>query len=715
MAISGAFSTALTALHSTQLRMATTSNNVSNANTEGYNRQRVNTAFRPSNPAGQGLRVGAGVEAQEVTRLVDRFLIEEEIDQSAKLGSTSMRADLASRLDSYFSETDGGGVSERINQFFRKVSDLSSNPEGEVERSQILSMGEELAKTLSDRDAQLYDYQQEIDGRISQKVKEINNLTTQIADLNLRITTIEAGGSGEALDLRDERENLVRDLSTKVGVSYYEDDDGAFNIQLKETGYSLVHKGESSDLSRSGKVTSGLTTFQGLAVQDRVTEDITADVRTGELGAMLDMRDETIPELRGRLDSLTQQLVGQVNRVHAEGAGLSYQDSATAEFSATDTTVEVRDEANSGLAFGDMFQAGDLELAVHDKPSGNVEMVKVTFNGDETLDEIATEINNAVAAEPGVAAGDLTASVATGKLQLNTAAGKDFAVKASEQSFEENVIHFPGSTSGPGDLTFRVKGPDGSVTQETISYNNGDDGGALAATINSSGGRVTANWNGATDELTLSTSGGYEFEIMKDTGPALDDIITSGGSVDRGSSHAFAALGVNSFFSLGDGSNVAGGTANAASSIQVSSYVEGSPERVHAGHLGERLDASGNTLTDSDGEAIYEIGVSDNQAALEMLDLQSESFVIGAGLPRTFTEYYSGTVALAGQEKATADRLNDFQSKVMDQIKTQREQQSGVNTEEEMIKMMNFQRSYQAASKMISTSDSMFGTLLNAV
>ena len=72
-------------------------------------------------------------------------------------------------------------------------------------------------------------------------------------------------------------------------------------------------------------------------------------------------------------------------------------------------------------------------------------------------------------------------------------------------------------------------------------------------------------------------------------------------------------------------------------------------------------------------------------------------------------------MAEAGDEKASADNLKEHQQRVMDQIQKERAEKSGVNIDEEMTKMLQFQRAYQAASKVITTADEMFGSLLRAV
>ncbi|MFA9461492.1 flagellar hook-associated protein FlgK [Thiohalorhabdus methylotrophus] len=720
MAISPGFSTAVSALHANQLRMATASNNISNAQTEGYNRQRVDVTFSQSSPE-QGVRIGDGARVRDVNRMVDDFMIREEIDQTGKLGTTKTRSELASRLDGFFDEPEGGGISGRIQEFFRKVSDLSNNPGGDVERTQVLSMGRELSKLMSDRDTQLSGYQKEIDDRVTQKLRDINNSIRQIADLNIRIGQVENGTGQEAMALRDQRDQLTRELSEKIGINYYEDNQGSYNIQMKNGGHSLVNKGEATTLSRGLKTEGGAITFSGITLDDGVPKELSDGIRDGEIGAMLRIRDETIPELRGRLDDLAQSMIGEVNKVHAKGVGLEYQDSARASMATGDPTAQLQDEKSSKLPFGELFQAGQVDFAVHNKATGQIEMVSVQLDGNEVLEDgssgdIVSKINRAVgdaaADSEWLSAGDLQAGLSNGHLELKTSEGVDFALKSGPDGREQIKTTWEGSVASGGQLQFRVRGPGGEVSTSPaspISYGSGAGGADIAEAINAAGSRVSANWNASKNELTLSAPGGYEIEVKKDTGSFMEDA-----GID-GSSNLFAAVGINTFFTLDQGQNVAEGVSSAAGSMKLDPYVEGSPERVHAGHLGARLSDAGEPRRDSNGEVVYEIGVGDNSAALDMLDLQSAGFEIGGGKPRTFGEHYAGTISRAGAEKANADSLVEFQQRVMDQIKEQRESVSGVNTEEELVRMMNFQRGYQAASKVISSTDRMFQSLLQSV
>jgi flagellar hook-associated protein 1 FlgK len=710
MAFSTSFNTAATGLNAAKTRMSTVSNNVTNADNEAYNRQRVETSFRQDNMM-QGIKVGSGVEVEHVQRLVDDFLTKSEVDQSGRLGGTKTRAELADRLDTIFADSEKGGVASALENFFNSVADLSNRPSGEAERSQMLSSGRELAHLLAQKDERLQNLQKEVDTRMDDTVKEINSLASRIADLNERILASESATPGEAKGLRDQRGEALKELADKVGINYYEDKQGAVQVKLKGGGYSLVHSEDANQLARKGKTEAG---FAGITLQGQTEVDITHKIEGGSLSAQVRMRDETVTQLRDRLDRLAYRLTAEVNKVHSQGTGLSYNKELTASYRAADTSAAVNNQEKSKLAFGKLFQAGDLTFAIHNTSTNDVQMRSVAFQGDESLQEVQKKLD-------GVKG--LTAELESGRLRLATSDDNhDFAIKSAQDGFSATQsgarvgdvdASLGGQLSGfqgqKGTLSFQLTAPDGTTHLDSVEVGAGDSLRELADKINKQVGHVQAN---ITDEgrLDLRSTEDYQFAYAKDTANVLGAL-----DMDRGASHLFAAVGMQNFFGVEGGQQVAAGTASAASNLQLDEYVDGHGGRVAAGQLQARQDTAGDVQTDADGDQVYELSVSENSNALDLRGIQSQRYGIDPGPPTTLMEHYSGTVAEAGDEKASADNLKEHQQRVMDQIQQERAEKSGVNIDEEMTKMLQFQRAYQASSKVITTADEMFGSLLRSV
>jgi len=840
MAFSATMNNASSALIANRLRMATVSSNVSNASTEGYSRQRLEASFNQDNISGN-IRFGGGVDVQQVTRMVSEHLIRSEVEQAQKLGGTEMRADLAGRLDSMFAESEGTGVRGAMNELFQSVSDLANNPDGGAERNLVIQRGKQFAEVMGQRDQRLRDLQFEVDRRVDETIQEVNTQVEKIADLNKRIVAAEASTDGEALQMRDRRDLLMKQLGENIGVTYHADKDGNYNVQLKGTGHSLVQGGNSYQLERGnnnvstspGSGSPGFEVFGGIQLQERTEVDLTNQLQSqeGKLGAQLTMRDDTIVDLRNRMDSMATAVVEEVNKVHAESAGLNYRDGMSTDIAVNDVDKALVDRTN-GLPSGHLFQAGTLEFAVHNKSTDEVEMRSVDLQGDESLEDLRGKIDGLT---------NLTASIEHGRLSIaSDSANHDFAINKQPGPFQEQVsstaLDNPGNgnlrdqlsdyaSGSSGQLGFRVIGPDGAANTQTINVDpTTDDLSAIASKISNQVGHLDASVD-SQNRLQIKAEGGYSYEYKTDTA-SLTQTAGAGGAthslaqalgLEKGSSNALAATGVHTFFGFGGGGDqvanqtgpfreikgaedlatpdqklglngdfqitdsdgdsgtvtlteddtlknlknqlsglngvdvqvslnsrnqlvmegngdktfrftedtagvmdrlgIAGGT-SAAHLMEVESDVADNPDQLAAGQLSQRLDDDGNPVMDGDGEPVYELTPQNNQGALAWADLQNKAMEVdkNPGTPTdTFIQHYSATVGIVGDEKSTADSLMDHQGKVMDQIQKQREQHSGVNVDEEMMNMMDFQRNYQAASKLISTADEMMASLLQVL
>ncbi|MFB6261643.1 MAG: hypothetical protein ABEK42_13440, partial [Thiohalorhabdaceae bacterium] len=178
-------------------------------------------------------------------------------------------------------------------------------------------------------------------------------------------------------------------------------------------------------------------------------------------------------------------------------------------------------DATNGLPSGDLFQAGDLKLALHNKSTDRVEMVTARFNGDESLNEAVTKINQAVSDAAGAAGAPawlnnaLQASNNGGRLELTTTSNVDYAVQGGDEPFTELQAQLAGGSvsSADGQLQVRMIAPDGSSRTEVADYDNGDDASQLASDLSSQLPHMEVTADG--DRLSMNAVDGYQFEIEK--------------------------------------------------------------------------------------------------------------------------------------------------------------------------------------------------------
>ncbi len=294
-----------------------TGNNIANVNTPGYSRQRlVIQQNHPIRVADATLSTGVTAD-QGIQRLYDQFLGAQLNGENEQLGRWEARKSALDKAELMFDEAAGLGLSNAMNEYWNSWQALSNNPQGIAERSSLLSAGQHLASTFNQIYNNIGKLQEDIDAHVDQIVDEVNQMASQIADLNNKITQVESGGHN-ANDYRDERDQLVFNLSKLVDINSFEDGNGSVSVMVGN-GRPLVESGRSWSL----------TTVDNGGVQDihwqnpnGTTADITTQLTGGELKGWTEARDVLLPNYLSQLDTLANNLMTEVNNLHASGATL---------------------------------------------------------------------------------------------------------------------------------------------------------------------------------------------------------------------------------------------------------------------------------------------------------------------------------------------------------------------------------------------------------
>lgn len=317
--ISGLFEIGRLALLANQKALGITGQNISNANTKGYSRQvPVFESTRPIDS--QPGQVGTGVRITEIRRMVDSLLEAQINSETGMLGNLEARASALDRIESIFSDTNDTGISQAINGFFNAVQGLIDNPQGYTERVDVISQGETLAQMVSKAASDLSQVREDMDSGIASAINDINGLASQIAVLNEKISHAEIN-SQNANDYRDERTRLLNDLSGKIDISYFEDDLGQVTVMVGG-GNPLVEGRTARSLSGTANSDNeGLTDIYFNPGSGQ-TVNITGNIKNGSIAGMLNIRDEVVPELSGKLDLLAASITNEVNVLHSAGYGL---------------------------------------------------------------------------------------------------------------------------------------------------------------------------------------------------------------------------------------------------------------------------------------------------------------------------------------------------------------------------------------------------------
>ena len=307
----GSLSVALSSLMASQQAMETATNNVANANTPGYSRQRPDLV--PGDPLIEGnLSFGSGVLLQRIESLRDPILeiqLNHETQNQSKL-NTSLGA--LEQMQTMFSSASTG-IGADITNLFASLQQLSPDPSNVSLRQAVLTAAGNLATDFNTTAGNLETQRNNLDLNVVQTVSEINTLTGQIASVSQQIVSLE-NVHQDANTLIDKQTNLIRQLSTLVDVSVIQTEHGI--ALTTSNGTPLVSGGQSFDL----------TSQTGAGGRQRIlsgSQDITDSLTGGSLSGLIQFRDQEIPSISRRLDQLAVGLASALNAANQAGFDLN--------------------------------------------------------------------------------------------------------------------------------------------------------------------------------------------------------------------------------------------------------------------------------------------------------------------------------------------------------------------------------------------------------
>jgi flagellar hook-associated protein 1 len=383
------------ALLTQQRAIDITGNNIANVNTPGYSRQRLiikqNSPIRADN-----MTISTGVTSdQKIQRFYDQFITAQLNGETESLGRWDAQKQALEKVELMFDESGGNGLGTALDDFFNAWQDLSNNPSGVAERTSLVSAGQYLASTFNETYNNLSSLREDIDTHVVNVVSDVNDMAARIAELNRKVTQVEVNGYN-ANDYRDERDQLVRDLSEQIDIQSFEDDDGNINVMVGN-GKPLV----------DGVNTWQLTTADNSGVQDVMwqasdgtTVDITAQIPSGELKGWIESRDTLISDYMTQLDTLADGIRTGVNGLHTTGfdlngaAGVDFFTGTGAVDLAVNTSIVADSDLIAAAGAGEGLPGGNsIAIAIGDLQS------TATMTGGSTYSEYYSALVGKVGAD----------------------------------------------------------------------------------------------------------------------------------------------------------------------------------------------------------------------------------------------------------------------------------------------------------------------------
>lgn len=230
--------TSVTGMFTSQRKLYTVNHNVSNAEREGYSRQRVkSSATVPLHISGKGY-IGTGIGVNSVERVRDLYVDKKYRTETASLGNWNVKNSALSEIEGVLRGGKEEGININIDQLFASIEDLSTNPTDMSYRTSFREKAVTLTKTLNETVKRLYKQQKDLNFEIKTKIKQVNDYADQISSLNSEIFAMEVDGSN-ANDLRDQRDLIVDKLSKLVDI---EAEERVINVEDSKDGKTVEIK-----------------------------------------------------------------------------------------------------------------------------------------------------------------------------------------------------------------------------------------------------------------------------------------------------------------------------------------------------------------------------------------------------------------------------------------------------------------------------------------
>lgn len=719
MSLNAILSSALTALRVNQSALGTTSTNIANVNTEGYQRRQV-----IQEPGVVGGAVG-GVSISEVRRIAATYFARESIEVTSLAARAEAQAIVHDRVQTLIGSPDGEqSVAAQITALSSALGQAAIDPTSIIRRNGVLSSVGSLAQTFDSLARRLQELRADTDSQIEGLIGKINGLIQRIDELNPEVQRALIAGES-ASGLLDQRDQAITELAGLIDIRVNEQPDGRLFISTP-AGLSLV-----SDVyvelsyTRPPVVTAG-TVFPEIIAQ-RINPRTDAPVGPprgfeaflggGELAGLLDMRNNSLRNFSESLGALAGATADQLNKAHNDATAVP----PVAQLVGRNTGLEDADA---------MGFTGRTTIAIVGPTGALVRRIDIDFdagaNGTYAVDGGAAvaiggpAISDFESAIGTALAGTGTIDFSNGVMTLGaTGAGNGVAVQqdASSPSARggRGLAHFFGLNDlvrargaalfetglSLGDahqftagqtVEFNLRGPLGDVALNTTLTIGGATIGDIVTGLNTQfAGYGTFALDGA-GRLGFTPSGAYgDFRLE-----------VAGDGTARGTS----GVSLSRLFGLGPQQ-----IADQAAEMAVRADIAGAPQRLALA----AVDLAGPAAP---GDIV--VGASDNRGALALQGFETASAVFTAaghlpGMTTSIGEYAATFLVDAGQRAALAEDANTDLAGLKAEVFERRAGIEGVNLDEELAAMILYQQAYNAGARVLSTAQDLYDTLIGLV
>lgn len=666
---SGLISIAMTGINAAQAGLLTTGNNISNLSTEGYTRQRTLQASNPSVMTGAG-GIGQGVHVVTVERMFSQALTTQVLNAQTNVSALDTYYAQVSQIDNMLADKEAG-LTPLMQKFFDAAQSVATNPSSISARQSMVSAAETMTTGYRSMYERLTEIEAGINSQVRDTVGQINTYTEQIADLNEKIISASAIGGQPANDLYDKRDKLVADLNELVKVTVTSNTNGSYNVFVG-SGQQLVVGSQVTMMSAEPASADRSRNVIGLVGPTGNIQELPESlISGGKLGGLLSFRSEALDASFNQLGLMATSFTQTFNAQHALGRDLLGNANGSANF------------------VGEFFSVGAPDVIPNSKNATGSPTVSVT------LDPVTSNGTNYYS---NLTASDYRLSFESGALTLTRLSDNTSWTGANVGAINTQLATDPqGFTLDPavgfanGD-SYLIQPTRDAARHFAISDKISADPRLIAAGLSEAVAKGAVANTGTGSVSSVSYATGFT------TGSALSL------SYNAGSLSGFPATGTVTV--------TAGATTNTYTMPSSVPYTAGATIAINGGGWsGVSLVISGVPNNGDSFTLAAATGVEDGRNIVKLGNLQTQNTMLGANA--TYQDNYAAFVNDVGNKTASAEISSVAQTSLLNQAVAAREAVSGVNSDEEAAKLIEYQQAYQASAKVIEIASNLFDTLLS--
>jgi flagellar hook-associated protein 1 FlgK len=701
MSLTLSLRTALSGLTAAQAALQVTSDNIANASTPGYTRKTVDLESR--RVVGQG----AGVQTGEIGREVDQFIISQLREQRSIVGEYTVRDRFLQQIQSLFGTPENNRtIPNEINELKNAFEKLAVTPEFSANAVDVVNSARQLVSLFNDFSTTAQDLRLDADKEIERLVGIVDGKLENIAELNAQIARATSLQQSTAA-LEDERDRLLAEVSEFIDIRVFPRTDGTVDV-YSGSSRLLVSGGIAKDLTHTAatQVSASIayvdpndSTYPGAITGifldgTAAGDDITTEIASGSLKALIDMRDLELPNLQSELDRLSQSLANEINAVHNTGTAYpppailtGSQSFASADvFSATGSVrVAVIDQSD-----GTVVETLDIALGALTTVGAVVAAINGMTNANAALDSAGKLVVNATTSGYGIAINEMTSAVTvvgaeTRGLSHYFGLNDLFETNVSTSQYDNfSTGQISSSTTDlgiAGTLSFAANG-----VATTVAYVATDSLDEIATNIN-----ANATLAGANIVATVVDDGSGRRLFIQDE-DQNNFIVTDSGS----------------FLST---TRTTSNPTSASIVFAVRSDIISDPQRVSRAELSSAGALAAGDIGITPGDA----SIATDIAGAMNADVTFAATGGFSATTTTFARYASSILSVQATIAADTENQLDFNKSFLSSLDARNSTISGVNVDEELANLVILEQAYNASARVLTTAADMLDELMNVV